>query len=495
MSEDIIPFDLHKESDSIIKVLGVGGGGGNAVNHMFRQGIQDVDFILCNTDAQVLSSSQVPIKIQLGSTLTEGRGAGNEPELGKQAAIESIDDVMAALGNSTKMVFITAGLGGGTGTGAAPVIAKATKEKGILTIGIVTLPFRFEGMKRVNQALVGLQEMSQYVDSLLVIDNEKLREVYGDLTLSNAFSKADDILTVAAKGIAEIITIKGHVNVDFADVKTVMKNSGVALMGSASAEGEDRALRAIKEALSSSLLNSSDIIGAKNILLNFTSGVSEITMEEVSLMNEYVQRAAGNNADLIWGNCVDPALGNKISVTVIATGFKTDVIPELFAHEKKMKKEKDYDLMNVIPSGESTSTKNVEKEVVENPYPEIPMDVEDLNENDERNDDEIKVIKSQEVGNNNKSEKPGLKARNAENNNQELFGKKENGAKSSVLKDYRDRIEEYEKVPAYIRKGIEIELDDYPEADNTISNLALKSNKTNGFTISQSNSYLHKNID
>jgi len=265
MSEDIIPFDLHKESDSIIKVLGVGGGGGNAVNHMFRQGIQDVDFILCNTDAQVLSSSQVPIKIQLGSTLTEGRGAGNEPELGKQAAIESIDDVMAALGNSTKMVFITAGLGGGTGTGAAPVIAKATKEKGLLTIGIVTLPFRFEGMKRVNQALVGLQEMSQYVDSLLVIDNEKLREVYGDLTLSNAFSKADDILTVAAKGIAEIITIKGHVNVDFADVKTVMKNSGVALMGSASAEGEDRALRAIKEALSSSLLNSSDIIGAKNI--------------------------------------------------------------------------------------------------------------------------------------------------------------------------------------------------------------------------------------
>jgi cell division protein FtsZ len=493
MSEDIIPFDLHKESDSIIKVLGVGGGGGNAVNHMFRQGIQDVDFILCNTDAQVLSTSQVPIKIQLGSTLTEGRGAGNEPELGKQAAIESIDDVMAALGNSTKMVFITAGLGGGTGTGAAPVIAKATRERGILTIGIVTLPFRFEGNKRVNQALIGLQEMSQYVDSLLVIDNEKLREVYGDLTLSNAFSKADDILTVAAKGIAEIITIKGYVNVDFADVKTVMKNSGVALMGSASAEGEDRALRAIKEALSSSLLNSSDIIGAKNILLNFSSGVSEITMEEVSLINEYVQRAAGNNADLIWGNCVDASLGNKISVTVIATGFKTDVIPELFAHEKKMKREIGYEFD--YPLKDSSEQDNHDIESVKNIHPDVPIVREDLNEEDKRNNGEIKVLQSQDIGNSNKSEKPGVKTRNSENSNQELAAKKERGAKSSIAKDYRDRIEEYENVPAYIRKGIEIELDDFPESDNTISNLALKSNKSNGFTISQNNPYLNKNID
>jgi cell division protein FtsZ len=328
MSEDLIDFSLAENESSIIKVIGVGGGGGNAVNYMYKQGIKDVDFIICNTDAQALETSEIPVKIQLGESLTEGRGAGNKPERGEQSAIENLDDVNEVLADNTKMVFITAGMGGGTGTGAAPVIAKAAKDMGILTVGIVTIPFRFEGRQRLHQAIAGINKLKENVDSLLVINNEKLSEIYGDLKLSTAFSKADDVLATAAKGIAEIITLHGYINVDFEDVKTVMTDSGVAVMGSASAEGEERAVTAIREALTSPLLNSNDVRGARNILLNISSGDEEVTMDEVGQITDYVQEAVGDSASIIWGTGHDSALGNKVSVTIIATGFDNGLIPE-----------------------------------------------------------------------------------------------------------------------------------------------------------------------
>lgn len=316
-------FEMLKEKSSIIKVIGVGGGGGNAVNHMYRQGITGVDFIICNTDAQALELSPIPNKVQLGASLTEGMGAGSIPEVGKNSAIENIEDIKRMLGSTTKMLFITAGMGGGTGTGASPIIAKAAKELDILTVGIITTPFSFEGKRRKMQAEEGLEEFKKYVDSYLVISNDRLREIFGNLTLSAAFAQADNILTTAAKGIAEIITIPGYINVDFKDVRTVMNNSGVAIMGSYSAEGESRALRAVEGALASPLLKDNEIEGARYILLNISSGSREVSMDEVSVITDYIQDEAGLAADLIWGNCMDENLGDKISVTIIATGFQT----------------------------------------------------------------------------------------------------------------------------------------------------------------------------
>ncbi|HXI01420.1 MAG TPA: cell division protein FtsZ [Sphingobacteriaceae bacterium] len=316
-------FEMLKEKSSIIKVIGVGGGGGNAVNHMYRQGITGVDFIICNTDAQALELSPIPNKVQLGASLTEGMGAGSIPEVGKNSAIENIDDIKEMLGSNTKMLFITAGMGGGTGTGASPIIAKAAKELDILTVGIITTPFSFEGKRRKMQAEDGLEEFKKYVDSYLVISNDRLREIFGNLTLGSAFAQADNILTTAAKGIAEIITIPGYINVDFKDVRTVMKESGVAIMGSYAAEGENRALRAVEGALASPLLKDNEIEGARYILLNISSGAKEVTMDEVSIITDFIQSEAGLAADLIWGNCTDESLGEKLSVTIIATGFQT----------------------------------------------------------------------------------------------------------------------------------------------------------------------------
>lgn len=316
-------FEMLKEKSSIIKVIGVGGGGGNAVNHMYRQGITGVDFIICNTDAQALELSPIPNKVQLGASLTEGMGAGSIPEVGKNSAIENIDDVKEMLGSNTRMLFITAGMGGGTGTGASPIIAKAAKELDILTVAIITTPFSFEGKRRKMQAEEGLEELKKYVDSYLVISNDRLREIFGNLTLGSAFGQADDILTTAAKGIAEIITVPGYINVDFKDVRTVMKESGVAIMGSFAAEGENRALKAVEGALASPLLKDNEIEGARYILLNISSGEKEVTMDEVSIITDFIQEQAGLSADLIWGNCTDAELGDKISVTIIATGFQT----------------------------------------------------------------------------------------------------------------------------------------------------------------------------
>ena len=319
-------FDLPKNISSIIKVIGVGGGGSNAVNHMYNLGIKGVDFIVCNTDKQALDISAVPYKIQLGASLTEGNGAGAIPEIGKNAAIENIDEIRSVLSENTKMVFVTAGMGGGTGTGAAPVIAGIARELGILTVGIVTVPFGFEGRKRRQQAELGLEEMRQAVDTLLVINNEKVREMTGNLTINNAFSKADDVLTVAAKGIAELISVTGSVNVDFNDVYTVMKDSGVAIMGSAAVEGENRALRCVTEALDSPLLNDNNIAGAKFVLLNITYGDKEVLMDEITEITDFIQDEAGSSADVIWGHGYDPTLGEKLSVTLIATGFNSSPI-------------------------------------------------------------------------------------------------------------------------------------------------------------------------
>ena len=314
---------MLKEKSSIIKVIGVGGGGGNAVNHMYKQGITGVDFIICNTDAQALELSPIPNKVQLGASLTEGMGAGSIPEVGKNSAIENIDDIKQMLGSNTKMLFITAGMGGGTGTGASPIISKAAREMDILTVGIITTPFSFEGKRRKMQAEEGMEELKKYVDSFLVISNDRLRQIFGNLTLGSAFAQADDILTTAAKGIAEIITLPGYINVDFKDVRTVMKDSGVSIMGSSAAEGENRALKAVEGALSSPLLKDNEIEGARYILLNISSGEKEVTMDEVSIITDYIQEEAGLAADLIWGNCKDESLGEKISVTIIATGFQT----------------------------------------------------------------------------------------------------------------------------------------------------------------------------
>ena len=317
----MLQFDLPKNQSSIIKVIGVGGGGSNAVTHMYRQGIKGVDFIICNTDAQAMESSPVPTKIQLGANLTGGLGAGAVPSIGKNSALENVQDIRAILEKGTKMLFITAGLGGGTGTGAAPVIASVSRELGILTVGIVTLPFSFEGRKRKQHAEQGIAELNKYVDALLIICNDKLRLLFGDQRLSAAFGHADDVLTNAAKGIAEIITVTGYINVDFEDVRTVMKDSGVAIMGSGLANGENRALRAIEMALNSPLLNDNNIEGANNLLLYISSGKEEITMDEVTEITDYIQEMTKNSAEVIWGNGTDESLGDNISVTIIATGF------------------------------------------------------------------------------------------------------------------------------------------------------------------------------
>jgi cell division protein FtsZ len=319
----MMQFELPQEENSIIKVVGVGGGGSNAVNHMFRLGIKGVDFIICNTDKQALEKSPVPNKIQLGAKSTKGLGAGSIPEVGKEAALESIDEIKAYIGTNTQMVFITAGLGGGTGTGAAPVIASVARELGVLTVGIVTIPFTFEGKKRRSQAEAGLEEMKKYVDTLLVIGNDKLREIYGNLKMSEAFAHADNVLASAARSIAEIISLHMHINVDFNDVKTVMRESGVAIMGSASASGDKRAIKAVENALSSPLLNDNEIVGARHVLLNVMSGSEDIDMDEFGEITDYIQDAAGGTAELITGYGTDTSLGESVSVTIIATGFKT----------------------------------------------------------------------------------------------------------------------------------------------------------------------------
>lgn len=334
MDDTILKFNYSTESNtdspSIIKVIGVGGGGGNAVTHMFREGIQDVKFVLANTDNQALFESDVPVKIPLGRQVTQGLGAGNKPERARMAAEESIDEIRNVLSDGTKMAFITAGMGGGTGTGAAPVIARVAKDLGILTVGIVTIPFVFEGDRKIIQALTGVEEIAKNVDALLVINNERLREIYSDLTILNAFGRADDTLTIAAKSIAEIITVRGLINLDFADVNSTMKDGGVAIMSTGFGEGDNRVGKAIKDALTSPLLNNNDISSAKKILLNVSfSQEKELLMEEMNHIHEFMKQF-GRDIEVIWGTAIDATLGTKVKLTVLATGFGVDSIPDMF---------------------------------------------------------------------------------------------------------------------------------------------------------------------
>ena len=343
--DEIVQFDFPTDSPKIIKVIGVGGGGGNAVNHMYREGIHDVTFVLCNTDNQALAESPVPVKLQLGRSITQGLGAGNRPERARDAAEESIDDIKEQLNDGTKMVFITAGMGGGTGTGAAPVIARIAKEMDILTVGIVTIPFIFEGEKKIIQALDGVERIAQHVDSLLVINNERLREIYADLTFMNAFGKADDTLSIAAKSIAEIITMRGTVNLDFADVKTILKDGGVAIMSTGFGEGENRVTKAIDDALHSPLLNNNDIFNAKKVMLNVSfCPTSELMMEEMNEIHEFMSKFR-EGVEVIWGVAVDNSLDTKVKITVLATGFGVEDVPGMDTlHDARSQEEEERQL-------------------------------------------------------------------------------------------------------------------------------------------------------
>lgn len=365
----MIHFEIPKNQSSIIKVIGVGGGGGNAVNYMYNLGIDGVDFIVCNTDSQALAQSPVPNKIQLGPHLTQGLGAGANPEIGKQAGEESVDEISKILKVNTRMAFITAGMGGGTGTGAAPIISKVCRELGILTVGIVTTPFAYEGRKRLKQAQDGIAFMREHVDTILIISNDKLRQQYGNLPFTQAFSKADNVLATAAKCITDLITVDGKVNLDFNDVQTVMKSGGVAILGSAMASGEGRARQAVEEALSSPLLNDSEIEGAQWILLNVTSasGDHEHTLDELEIIQGYVQQQAGNTCDIILGMGHDPNLGENIAVTIIATGFHHHEINTEILDRKQAAPEK-----IVVPLGQAGA-----EALVEAKAPELPKPVAD----------------------------------------------------------------------------------------------------------------------
>ncbi len=472
-------FDLPKEEGSIIKVIGVGGGGSNAVTNMYKQGIVGVDFAICNTDNQAMDLSPVPTKIQLGPELTEGRGAGSKPVVGRDACIESIDEIKNFLSQGCKMLFVTAGMGGGTGTGAAPIIAKAAQEMEILTVGIVTLPFTFEGRRRSSQGVDGLDELKNNVDTLIVISNDKLRQIHGNLSISDAFLEADDVLTTAARGIAEIITVAGYVNVDFEDVNTVMRNSGVAIMGTATAEGEDRAKRAVDEALNSPLLEENDIRGAQHILLNITSGNREVTMDEIFEITEFVQEEAGYGTDLIWGNCFDENLGDKIAVTVIATGFEDNEKNKVKLEEEKIvvhldeetaKKKSLYDLGHET---EGSASQTVEFDDVR----------ETINKyNRSRYSYDEPYVKGEEIS----KQEHEHRMRQAEE-----IERRERLRKLSVKLNNPKNIVELENQPAYMRR--KVNLDDVPDsAETPMSNWSVSEEEPE---IRQKNSYLHDKPD
>ncbi len=494
MSDDIMNFDLPVERSSIIKVLGIGGGGNNAVNHMFEKGIRDVNFVVCNTDHQALTKSQVPIKVQIGESLTEGRGAGSKPEIGRQAAIENIDDVMDALSGNTKMVFITTGMGGGTGTGATPVIAKACKDAGLLTIAVVTIPFKSEGKVRIRQAIDGVTELKNNVDSLLVINNEKLREIYGNQPVSTAFAKADDILTTAVKGIAEIITVTGYINVDFADVETVMKNSGVSIMGMGKASGENRAIKAIEDALSSPLLNSNDVTGANSILINISSGIGEheLTMDELGEITDYMYDAASDDALIIRGLSKDENLNEEICVTVIATGFESNSIFQPYKPKAPSKVEL-LSNKNAIPSRIIPETGSDVFTVREKGRKSIITDFEEesqgtidfsLEQSEEMNElRNRRTTEDDEAG-----EKPEATLRKVKHMQNLL---KKEGLSNKTMKE---NIDTFEDVPAYVRRNLSIGGQD-SASESKLSKFTLTSGENDEPVLRENNAYLNDNVD
>lgn len=477
-------FDLPKEESPIIKVIGVGGGGSNAVNHMFKQGIVGVDFAICNTDSQAMELSPVPTRIHLGPNLTDGRGAGSKPNIGKLACEESIEDVRRYLENNCRMLFITAGMGGGTGTGAAPIIAKTAQEMDILTVGIVTLPFTFEGRRRTDQGTDGLAELRKYVDTIIVVSNDKLRQIYGNLSLSDAFSQADNILTTAAKGIAEIITVPGYVNVDFEDVNTVMRNSGVAIMGTAAVGGDDRAKRAVDEALHSPLLEDNDIRGAQHILLNISSGNREVTMDEIFEITEFVQEEAGYGTDLIWGNCYDETLGDKLSVTVIATGFN-------HAPKNAVRQVPNADKIIVSLDDDGLAKPEAKK----NSLREI-MGLEDDNDNGNKpNTIEFDDLRTPpRNAHQQPHDKPYRTDAQHEERNRQIEReqkRREQLRNLNVKLTTPKNVVELENEPAYMRRGVH--LDDVPHSEEyAMSKWSISDDEPQ---IRETNSFLHDNVD
>ncbi len=528
----MITFDLPKNQSSIIKVVGVGGGGSNAVSHMYSQGIRGVDFVICNTDAQAMEISPIPTKIQLGK---KGLGAGSIPSVGKESAQENIEDIRSILEKNTKMLFITAGMGGGTGTGAAPVIAEVAKELGILTVGIVTIPFSFEGRKRKMQAEQGIDELRAHVDTLLVVSNDKLRELHGDLKLSQAFHQADDILTTAAKGIAEIVTVTGYINVDFEDVKTVMKDSGKAIMGSAVSSGETRALDAVKEAMASPLLDDNDIAGASNILLYISSGVEEISMDEVTEITDYIQDEAGQNAEIIWGNGTDEALEDQIGVTLIATGFDSkkkvgeidrenliihslnEEVPEKPVAKKETDKKtvEEIELIREEKPQKITQEQEVKSETDSNKKKEQRTIIFDLNgPGPDESKDGIQRISMDDPALMSQPAEPKVKSDapeftvppvpdttpNVEEDDNSKRIEKHAKARVQKLKDLSVKLkspvdlENMEKVPAYMRR--KVELNDTPASNESgVSKFTLSDDKNEGTTLRENNSFLHENVD
>ncbi len=495
-------FDLSKDEPSIIKIIGVGGGGSNAVSYMYKQGIIGVDYAICNTDSQAMHLSPVPTKIPLGANLTEGRGAGSKPDVGKRACMESLEEITRFLDDGTKMAFITAGMGGGTGTGAAPIIAKAAQDLGILTVGIVTLPFLFEGRLRVSNGFEGLDELRKNVDCLVVISNDKLRQIHGNLSISQAFSQADNILCTAAKGIAEIITVPGYVNVDFEDVNTVMRGSGVAIMGTAALEGEGRARRAVDEALNSPLLEDSNISGAKNILVNITSGSHEATMDEIFEITEFVQQEAGEGANLIWGNCFDERLGEKLSVTIIATGFESSrkSTPGHVHHSNQQAGPSERQVVHLdeeekksAPSLFSITDEPSYSPVEEKAANSIEFDFDNVRETIEKirqaksdpNDPFVRPEEAAEIS----PEERRKRLEEAQRRREEVRNRPINVVKLNSPQT----IIELENQPAYLRKGVS--LDNLPNAEEsgmstwTISIEDEPEIKMNG------NSFLHDNVD
>ncbi|MCR9172117.1 MAG: cell division protein FtsZ [bacterium] len=530
-------FDLPKdENASIIKVIGVGGGGGNAVNHMYNQGIKGVDFIVCNTDLQALEVSPVPHKIQLGPSLTEGRGAGSLPEIGKNAAVENIEEIREYLSAGAKMVFVTAGMGGGTGTGAAPVIAKVAKELGILTVGIVTVPFNFEGRKRRIQAEEGLEEMRENVDTLLVINNERLREITGNLSITNAFEKADDILATAARGIAEVIAVTGAINVDFNDVNTVMRDSGVAIMGSAAAEGDSRAMKAVEQALESPLLNDNDISGAEYVLLNITYGDKEVTMDEITEITDFIQDAAGSTADVIFGHAKDADLGDKLNVTVIATGFQSSPITgfekapkrnittledekksevkeplssptesnaNVWAGAKEVTEEQDEPFLKTVETEDSkvqepTPTyekKETTEEKEESTQMELGWNVTPTVEA-EKEESEVKRYTLEDD-----MEDMDLETSNTKRVISPEEQQERSQERMSKIQEYTQRlkkadgIQDLENEPAYVRRNVQLD-ESVPSEESSKSRFSVSKNEDgDGSSLNSNNSFLHDNVD
>lgn len=509
-------FEIPKTGNtrSIIKVIGVGGGGSNAVNHMYKQGIKDVEFIVCNTDNQALASSPVPNKLQIGANLTEGLGCGANPDVGKNAALESKEQIREML-QDTKMLFVTAGMGGGTGTGAAPVIAKIARDMDILTVGIVTAPFSFEGKKKMGQALSGLDALRQNCDTVLVILNDKLREIFGNLSIGQAFAQADNILTTAAKGIAEIITLAGYVNVDFQDVRTVMLNAGAAVMGSAETRGENRALKAAEGALASPLLDNRDIMGAQRILLSIISGVeAELQMDELTEITEYIQSQAGEEAEMIFGHGVDPDLGDRIRVTVIATGFLTESrIMEtksekkvhdldrsqgwLFNTDNSVNQKGDFELKKkdpTPPEPKQQEQEPMERELVfTGPFNKVePVKEEEETDGEEGlfSDDDFDH-NSEKYGDQVINEEGMMELRNTKQRLQQQAKERQEKMKQSKKQEMtKEEFNEKWSLPAYLRRGVKMQ--DVPHSSEPFIS---KYNLNDDNNILGNNKFLHDNVD